>query len=321
MQIDSIIQILEVSMDQLSSTCETFESPLDMLCLTQHYRANPEIMNTILIPVKSVSSPTLSLSRVTPRRHYEVLGNHHVFFARKKAQCPLARCLCLNRPEEQTEIWQTELQIRPGRPNIAAMNQEEIQQAFDYLIKREKVLHKLLSHGELIQALVEHPGRPYWSSWEPFKALAKARKVSITKRHTDCLDNYFCLDPQPLPSLCINTIPAEDLNRHLHVLPLERGADQLFHRLSGSPSRRYWRDSKDMAKALRDEAQFTIPKARQTILAKGFYFTPAPPPVPNTVPFLLQQMTVKELRWDADERGLAHKGMKKADLVRLLSSG
>ena len=195
-------------------------------------------------------------------------------------------------------------------------------QVFNHLAQNEKVLAKLLKRAELIQALAEHPGRPYWSSWEPLKTLAKARKVSITKRHVDCLGNYFCFDPQPLPSLCINTIPAEDLNRHLHVLPLETGgADQLFHRLSGSPSRRYWRDSKDMAKALRDEAQFTIPKARQTILAKGFHFTPAPPPVPNTVPFLLQQMTVKELRWEADERGLAHKGMKKADLVRLLSSG
>jgi len=30
-------------------------------------------------------------------------------------------------------------------------------------------------------------------------------------------------------------------------------------------------------------------------------------------------MTVKELRREADERRLAHKGMKKADLVRLLS--
>lgn len=64
-----------------------------------------------------------------------------------------------------------------------------------------------------------------------------------------------------------------------------------------------------------------ISKTRQTMPAKGFHFTPAPLPVPNTVPFLLQQMTVKELRWEAGERGLAHKGMKKADLVRLLSSG
>ena len=314
MQNNHILQLPVIPLHQLFSTCETPQALLETIYLTQYYRVNPDQINTIPIPVKCDNSAD------HPR--YEVLANHHIFFARKKAQCPLACCLSLNRPEDYTEIWQIELQIQPGKPNIAAMNQEEIQQAFDYLVKREKVLHKLLSHGELIQALVEHPGRPYWSSWEPLKTLAKARKISITKRHTDCLDNYFRLDPQPLPRLCINTIPAEDLSRHLQVLPLETGgADQLFHRLSGSPSRRYWRNSKHMAKALRDESQFTIPKARQTILDKGFDFTPAPPPFPNTVPFLLQQMTVKELRREADERGLAHKGMKKPDLVRLLSSG
>jgi len=246
-----VVELLEIPMDQLSSSCKTFESPLDMIYLTQrltqHYYANPEIMNTILIPVKRINSPASSLSRVTPRRHYEVLGNYHIFFARKKAQCPLARCLCLNRSEEQTdEIWQTELQIQPGKPNITAMNQEELQQAFDYLIKeklgkREKVLPDLLNHEELIPKLVNDSSRPYWSSWKPFEALAQTLVSSkIDKRHTDYLDQYFC-------------------------------------------------------------------------------FTPAPTPVPNTVPFLLQQMTMKELRREADERRLAHKGMKKAGLVRLLS--
>ncbi|KKZ10466.1 MAG: hypothetical protein TH68_10700 [Candidatus Synechococcus spongiarum 142] len=76
-----------------------------------------------------------------------------------------------------------------------------------------------------------------------------------------------------------------------------------------------------MTKALRSEAQLTIPKATQTILSQGFYFTPALPPAPNTVPFLLQQMTVKELRWEADKRDLDHKGIKKSDLVHLLSRG
>ncbi|KKZ11303.1 MAG: hypothetical protein TE42_08235 [Candidatus Synechococcus spongiarum SP3] len=202
------------------------------------------------------------------------------------------------------------------------MNQEELQQIFTYLIKREKVLAKLLSHEELIQALADQPGRLYWSSWDSLKALAKTHKVTITKKHMDCLDNYFRFDPQPLPSLCINTISAEELSRHLNIFPLEKGkANQLSLRFSSSPSRPYWRNFKDMAKALRDETQFIIPKATQIILAKGFHFTPTPPPVPNTFRFLLQQMTVKALRREADKRGLDHKGKKKADLVGQLSSG
>ncbi|MYG46706.1 MAG: hypothetical protein F4157_04905 [Synechococcus sp. SB0675_bin_6] len=139
------------------------------------------------------------------------------------------------------------------------------------------------------------------------------------------MDNYFSFAPQPLPSLCINTVSSEELSRHVNIFPLETGeAEKLSHQLSGSPSRPYWRNFKDMTKALRDETQFTILKATQTILAKGFHFNlnPAPPPVPNTVRFLLQQMTVKELRREADKRDLAHKEVKKkADLVRFLSSG
>ena len=246
MKTNFITQVLQISMDRLSSTCKIFESPLDVLYLAQHYRANPKIMNTVLIPVKSVSSLTSSFSIEPPRRHYEVLANHHIFFALKKAQCRHALCLFLSGPEEQTEIWQTELQIQPGKPNITAMNQEELQQAFDYLIKeklgkREKVLPDLLNHEELIPKLVNDSSRPYWSSWKPFRDLAQTLVSSrIHKGHTERLSRYFRIDP----------------------------------RIS---------------------------------------------PVPNTVPFLLQQMTVKELRREADERRLAHKGMKKADLVSLLS--
>ena len=174
--------------------------------------------------------------------------------------------------------------------------------------------------GELIQALAKHPGRPYWSSWDPIKVLAKVRKVSITKKHMDCLEKYFYFKPQPLPKLCINTVSDSELSRHLHILPLEIGvANQLSRQFSCSTSRLYWRDFKDMTRALRAEAQSTIPKEKQTILARGFYFTPALPPAPNTVPFLLQQMTVKELRREADKRDLDHKGIEKSDLVHLLS--
>jgi len=197
MQNNLILQLPIIPVNQLFSTCETSQDLLDTLCLTQHYRANSDQMNIIPIPVKRDNSAD------QPR--YEVLANHHIFFSLKKAQCPLARCLSLNRPEEQPEIWQAELQVEPAKLNVASSNQEELHEAFAYLTKREKGLAKLLSHGELIQALANHPSRPYWSSWDPIKALAKSHKVTITKKHTNCLDNYFCFVPQLLPRLCINT--------------------------------------------------------------------------------------------------------------------
>ena len=328
MKTNPTVQLLEIPMDQLSATCETLEFSLQMLYLIQQYRANPETMNTILIPVKRIHPPAHPSFRVPARRHYEVLGNYHIFFARKKAQCSLARCLCLNRPEEQYEIWQTELQsLSPGKPSITIMDQEELQQAFAYFTKKEKrqrVLTSLLSNRKFIQQLAKHPTRPYWSSWDPVKALAKSLKpsLSITKKHTDHLENYFHVNPQPLPRLCINTASAEALNRHLHIFLMDAAkAAELSHQLSRSPSRPYWRNAKDVAKALRTEAQYIIAQGKQTkaMVDKGLQFTPAPPPVPNTVPFLLEAMTMAQLRHEAAARGLTHKGMKKKALVDLLS--
>ena len=317
-----IVQLSVIATDQLFSTPETCKPSLETIYLTQRYRDNPEAMNTIPIPVCADSGPTMPLPTVVTKRRYEVLGNHHIFFARQKAQCPFALCLRLNQPERNPALWQAELQSKnqPERFDITTLDTIDLAQVFNYLAQNEKGLATLIRRKELIQALAEHPSRPYWSSWDPLKALAKLRKVSITKKHTDCFGDYFYFDPQCLPKLYINTVSTEEISRHLNIIPLETGfINQLSHRLSGSPSRLYWRNFKDMTKALRDEAQFTITKTTQTILAQGFHFTPAPPPVPNTVPFLLQEMTIKALRREAEERGLDHKGKRKADLVKLLS--
>ena len=292
MKTNLIVQLLEISMDQLSSNCEELESPLDMICLTQHYRANPETMNTILIPVKSVNSPTLSLSRVAPRHHYEVLGNHHIFFARKKAQCPLVRCLCINRPEEQTEIWQAELQIQPSRkPNITTMNEEELQQAFAYLCKKEeRILAKLLSHSDLVPKLVNDPGRPYWSSWEPFKALAKTViSGKIEKRHTDRLEEYLRCDPQPLEKLPINTASEEKLRHQIRVFLSKLEArqkvltnllkhEELIPKLVNDPDRIYWSSWEDFKALAKTLISSKINPKHTDRLNEVFYFDPAPGP-------------------------------------------
>ena len=401
MKTNLIVQLSVISTDQLFSTLEAGDASPETLYLTQRYRANPEAMNTIPIPVRADSAPVLPLPTVTIKRRYQVLANHHIFFARKRAQCPFVLCLCLNQPEQNPHLWQAELQSKsqPIKFNISTMEPGDLVQAFGYLSRSEKGLATLRGQKELIQAVAEHPGRPYWSSWDPIKALAKSRKVSMTPKQTACLDHYFFFDPQALPRLCINTASAEELGAHLPLLPLAKGlreliqavaedpgrpywsswypikalaksrkvsmtpkqtacldhyfffdpqalprlcintasaeelgahlpllplakgfVGQLFHGLSSSPSRCYWRDVKDMTKVLRAEAQLAIPRATQTVLAQGFHFTPEPLPSPNTVAFLLQGMSLTELRREAQERGLACKGMKKSDLVQLLSS-
>ncbi|MDE0647947.1 MAG: hypothetical protein F4162_08530 [Synechococcus sp. SB0676_bin_10] len=135
-----IVQFSVIATNQLFSTPKTCKPSLEIIYLSQHYRDNPEAMNTIPIPVCTDSGPTMPLPAVATKRRYEVLANHHIFFARQKAQCPLAPCLRLNQPDRNPGLWQAELQSKsqPAKLNITAMNQEELLEAFDYLVKREK---------------------------------------------------------------------------------------------------------------------------------------------------------------------------------------
>ena len=400
-----IVQLSVIAIDQLSSTVGEYQpsQELEAIYLAQHYRSDPRAMNTIPIPVCADSTPTLPLPTVELKRRYKVLGNHHIFLARHKAHCPFALCLRLNQPEQDPQVWQAELQNRsqPIKFSISTLEENDLAPVFDHLARYEKGLATLLSRKELSQALAQHPGRPYWSSWDPLKALAKSLNVSITKKHTDCLDNYFSFDPQPLPSLCINTASEEEINQRLQMLPLTQKAvdtlsvqlsnspsrpywsswdplkvlakslnvsiakrqtdclgnyfsfdpqplpglcintaspeeinqrlqvlslarktvDTLSAQLSSSPTRPYWRNSKDTAQAIKLETKSTVPTASQTAITKGFTFAPAPPLVPNTLSFMLQAMTVTALRREATQRGLDHTGLKKPELVQLLSSG
>ncbi|KKZ14610.1 MAG: hypothetical protein TH68_04420, partial [Candidatus Synechococcus spongiarum 142] len=163
-----IVQLSIIGINELFSTSEVCKPSLETIYLTQHYSVNPEAMNTIPIPVCADSTPTLPLPTVAIKRRYKVLANHHIFFARQKALCPFALCLRLNQPERKLDLWQAELQSRdhPVKFNIAALGSVDLVQVFDCLAQNEQGLTKLLTRAELIQVLAEHPGRPYWSSWD-----------------------------------------------------------------------------------------------------------------------------------------------------------
>lgn len=326
---DLAIELSNLPVSQLFSELDDSQAELasmSVLYLAQQYGQNPDSINRIPIPVIPAIDSSLStthLPAVAQQRRYKVLHNHHIFFARQKARCPFALCLRLNQPDQHPDLWRAELQltIPSAKPNITTMNREELQQAFAYCIKREKSLTKLLGHGELIQELAKHPGRPYWSSWQPLKDLAKNLKLPtrITKTHTDHLDKYFCLDSQPLAKLCINKASSEELKHQSSIFInrriAENGkiAEQLAHHLSSCSRRPHWPNAAALLKELELDMETNISflkeKEIKEILKQGFYFDP------------ILTMTTEQLRREAQQRGLVVKSkLRKAQLVELLCS-
>ena len=61
-------------------------------------------------------------------------------------------------------------------------------------------------------------------------------------------------------------------------------------------------------------------KALWPLIKEGFFFEPAPTPVPNRSKFLLSQLTPAKLKIEAKSRDLDPTGLLKTDLVKLLSS-
>ena len=77
----------------------------------------------------------------------------------------------------------------------------------------------------------------------------------------------------------------------------------------------YWSLSNHIVKA---KTGITAPL--WLLIKDGFYFEPAPTPMPNRSKFLLNQLTPAKLRVEAKSRNLDPTGLLKNDLVELLSS-
>ncbi|KKZ10049.1 MAG: hypothetical protein TQ37_09995 [Candidatus Synechococcus spongiarum 15L] len=288
--------------------------------------------NTIPIIVKKVSSPETSNDN-EKSYHYEVIAQHHIFFALQQAQCTWAMCLRLSETESAADLWKIELGIEPPTFNLCSIKLEQPQQYKDlqqYLkqIKhKEKKILSRLQIDSLVKKLAEDPTRAYWESLEPLRSL----KVGIGKKTLDTLANYFSAEPEPsrpLEKLCINTASQEaliDQFKRLCMEPEGGGLKKLdLSRLSyicesiiADTDRVYWSQSKDVTSSTKD-----LPGTKNNLAAisKGFEFSPMDPPTPNTVRFLLNKMPVRQLRKEATARGIEHKAIKtKAELIDALS--
>ncbi len=75
----------------------------------------------------------------------------------------------------------------------------------------------------------------------------------------------------------------------------------------------YWSLSKHLVKA-----KTGITAALWVLIKDGFFFEPAPTPVPNRSKFLLNQLTSPKFEIEAKSRNLGPTGLDKPALVKLL---
>ncbi len=90
---------------------------------------------------------------------------------------------------------------------------------------------------------------------------------------------------------------------------------ELVGSVASFSDRIYWSSSNHIIKA-----KVGVSKSLWEILSIGFAFEPAPPPSPNTSGFLLNSLLVKQLRKEAISRAISFDGLKKNQLVDLLSN-
>ena len=150
----------------------------------------------------------------------------------------------------------------------------------------------------------------------------------ITKANLPFLAQFLYASPdlselEPIAPININRSSEEELVNQLQRLKIEPDSGKLrkidsvttARAIVAEENRIYWSLSKHLF-----SAKTGITKTIWPIVETAFFFEPAPTPVPNTSKFLLGQMNLAQLRVEAAGRNLETKGLKKADLVELLSS-
>lgn len=170
---------------------------------------------------------------------------------------------------------------------------------------------------QLAKAIAADSSRKYWGD---LKALTKI-KPGLKPQQLQGLDTIFILEPAEFQPVSLNTASEIQLLEALQAataLPeVNLGTTdikQLAKAIATDPERKYWQDLNALTKI-----KPSVSKGKLGGLEQAFNFTPEPAPEPNTVRYLLDLMSLTELKNEARKREVSiPKSTKKADLVDIL---
>ena len=281
------------------------------LGLSSQYLENKELLNSVPITVISESAG-----------NYRLINGHEIFHALIKAGKEWAIALRISEGTSPDDPWKYELGLSSPQLNICKLDAEEFESALEYLQTNIKKLSKI-KLDKIVQEFADDPTRKFWSSLD---ILVESK--GITKANLPFLAQFLYASPdlselEPIAPININRSSEEELVNQLQRLKIESDSGKLrkidsvttARAIVAEENRIYWSLSKHLF-----SAKTGITKTIWPIVETAFFFEPAPTPVPNTSKFLLGQMNLAQLRVEAAGRNLETKGLKKADLVELLSS-
>ncbi len=305
--LSDIGQLIQVSIEQVERP-KDYEMPSFKVAALSEKLRQPNLRNWIPILVQEP----------TPRQ-YRVIGNSHIFGAMAAAgQEYIWVAVVPNNSDVEEHIKLLSGQL-PLKINICTADYEVILEGLLCLREKSGQAFAKLDVTLAAERISKASGRLAWKNFQPLTQLKCGFAPSKLKE----LKEIFEAIPQPIeihPTI-LNIAIEDELLAALEnatCLPETNLASvnlrQLAHTITAQPDRIYWKDLKPLTKIKNG-----LSPAKLKGLDKVLYLRPSLPPVPNTVRYLLELMSISELKQQAKQRDIdLPKGIKKIELLDLL---
>ena len=307
---ENTIELVRIPLRNIIVDSDEKSDLINILGLSDFYSLKPSNLNYIPITVISKKN-----------NQFHLIKGLDIYEALLHSNKEWAWALRINSSNEEQYVY--ELSLKKNKLNICTLGEREFEAVFEYLQQKEKKLSTILVE-KLVAEYGNDPNRRFWSSLE----ILTEFKCGITKLKIPLLSEYFHASPdltslKPITPIIINNASEEELFKQIQRLKIEpdntklRKVDtiELVRSVASFSDRIYWSSSNHIIKA-----KVGVSKSLWEILSIGFAFEPAPTPSPNTSRFLLNLLSVKQLREEAISRSISFDGLKKDQLVDLLST-
>ena len=310
---ESNCELIRIPINQINYDTSGSVDFLKSLGLGNLYLKSPETLNSIPI--------TVILDK---QRNYQLINGHEIFHGLIKAGKEWVIALCLSELSDRDDNWKYELGVLTSKLNICTLDSEDFQSLFES-IKSNVTNFSKINVDKLVKSFANDDTRIFWQNLD---ALVEV-KAGINKSKLSLLKDYIYASPdlsklKPILSMEINRSTEKDIFNQIERLKIEpeclklRKIDSSLTAslIVANEDRIYWSSGKHLV-----NAKVGISSSMWPLIECGFTFRPESKPIPNTSKFLLNQLSIKELREEAKNRNIVTKGIrKKSEFIKLLST-
>lgn len=305
--LSDIGQLIQVPIEQVKNIDEFIMPAFQIAALSEKIN-QPDFRNWVPVLVKELEP-----------RQYKVVGNPHIFAAMELAGQEYIWVAVVPNTVEVEEHIKLLLGQVPLKINICTADYEVIQEGLLYLRKKAGKIFSKLDVTLASECISKASGRIAWKDLQPLSQL----KCGFTKSNVKDLKEIFDAIPKTfeVQKIILNQASENEIYGALENAACLADTNlanvnlhHLAYTISQEADRIYWKNLKPLTKI-----QNGLSTAKLKNLDKVLLLEPKAPPVPNTVRYLLDLMSLAELKREAKQRNInVLKGIKKPQLVELL---